>query len=103
MKVSEVQINNIAEYLRLSTGEYTDAEIKTYMDAAKAYIKSYTGLDTTAIDTHEDITIVLYVLCQDMYDTRTMYVDRNYMNKVVETILGMYCTNLLPTLDEVVT
>jgi hypothetical protein len=103
MKVSEVQVSNIAEYLRLSEGEYTTQEIQTYIDAAKAYIKSYTGLDDTAVDAHDDITIVLYVLCQDMYDTRTMYVDRNYMNKVVETILGMYSTNLLPSVDGDVT
>lgn len=99
MKVSEVQISDIVGYLRLSEGEYTEQEIQTYIDAAKAYIKSYTGLDDAAVDTHDDITIVLYVLCQDMYDTRTMYVDKNYMNKVVETILGMYSTNLLPSVD----
>lgn len=103
MKVSEVQVSNIADYLRLSEGEYTEQEIQTYIDAAKAYIKSYTGLDDATVDTHEDITIVLYVLCQDMYDTRTMYVDRNYMNKVVDTILGMYSTNLLPSVDGDVT
>jgi hypothetical protein len=103
MKVSEVQVSDIADYLRLSTGEYTEQEIQTYIDAAKAYIKSYTGLDDAEVDTHEDIPIVLYVLCQDMYDTRTMYVDKNYMNKVVETILGMYSTNLLPSVDGDVT
>ena len=30
------------------------------------------------------------VLCQDMYDNRSMYVDKNNMNKVVEAVLGMH-------------
>jgi len=35
------------------------------------------------------------ILCQDMYDNRSMYVDKNNLNKVVETILGMHSVNLL--------
>lgn len=100
MRVSEITVEKVAEYLRLSTGDYTEAEIQTILAAAKAFIRSYTGIDDTAIDTHEDFIIVVYVLCQDMYDNRSMYVDKNNLNKVVETILGMYCTNLLPTPPE---
>lgn len=99
MKVSEVQVSNIAGYLRLDTGEYTETELQVLIDASKAFIKSYTGLTDIEIDEHEDITIVLYILCQDMYDNRTLYVDENNINKVVDTILGMYSTNLLPTPD----
>jgi hypothetical protein len=97
MKVSQIQVNNIAEYLRLNAGEYTDTELQSLLAAAKAFVKSYTGLDDTTVDTHDDITIVVYILCQDMYDNRTMYVAKDSLNKVVDTILGMYCTNLLPT------
>ncbi|MCX7771766.1 MAG: head-tail connector protein [Clostridia bacterium] len=97
MKVSQVQVSDVANYLKLNDGEYTEVELSAYLSAAKAYIKAYTGLDDTAMDTHEDITIVVYVLCQDMYDNRSMYVEKGNLNKVVETILGMYCTNLLPT------
>jgi hypothetical protein len=99
MKVSDVTVNEIVKYLRLDTGEYTDNELQVLIDASKAYIRSYTGLDDVGIDLHEDITIVLYILCQDMHDTRTMYVEKNYMNKVVETILGMHSTNLLPSTE----
>ena len=58
-------------------------------------MKGYTGLDETAIDTHEDITIAVLVLVSDMYDNRQMTVDKNNVNRVVDTILGMYCENLL--------
>lgn len=100
MKVSEITVSNVADYLRLDTGEYTDTELQVLIDTAKAFIKSYTGLDDTGIDLHEDFVIVVYILCQDMYDNRSLYVDKSNLNKVVATILGMHCTNLLPTPDE---
>lgn len=100
MKVSEITVSNVADYLRLDTGEYTDTELQVLIDTAKAFIKSYTGLDDTGIDLHEDFVIVVYILCQDMYDNRSLYVDKSNLNKVVDTILGMYSTNLLPTPDE---
>lgn len=49
----------------------------------------------TGLDAHDDIVIAVYVLCQDMYDTRSYYVDKSNVNKVVETILNMHCINLL--------
>jgi hypothetical protein len=100
MRVSEITVADIAAYLRLEDEEYTEQEIQMLIDTAKAFIRSYTGLDDTAIDLHEDFTIVVYILCQDMYDNRTLYVDKNNLNKVVETILSMHSTNLLPTPDE---
>lgn len=100
MKVSEITVSNVADYLRLDTGEYTDTELQVLIDTAKAFIKSYTGLDDTGIDLHEDFVIVVYILCQDMYDNRSLYVDKSNLNKIVDRILGMHCTNLLPTPDE---
>lgn len=50
---------------------------------------------TTGIDAFEEFVIVVYVLCQDMYDNRSMYVEKSNLNKVVDTILGMHCVNLL--------
>lgn len=100
MEVSQITAYEVAEYLRI---EYSSgADIQTLIDVARAFIRSYTGLDDAAIDIHEDFVIVVYVLCQDMYDNRSFYVEKNNLNKVVETILGMHCTNLLPTPPEVV-
>lgn len=95
MKVSEVTVTNVAEYLRLEDGEYTESELDNLLNVARKFIKSYTGLSEDEIDTHEDFYIVVMVLCQDMYDNRSMYVDKNNLNKVVETILGMHSVNLL--------
>lgn len=93
MKISEMQEVQVADYLRLD--DYREEDIKRLLDIAKAFIRSYTGLTDEEIDTHEDFYIVVLVLCQDMYDNRCMYVDKGNLNKVVETILGMHCVNLL--------
>jgi 3-oxoacyl-[acyl-carrier-protein] synthase III len=95
MKVSEITINHVAEYLRLEENTYTNDEIQTLINISKAFIRSYTGLTEEQIDTHEDFVIVVYILCEDMYDNRTLYVDKSNLNKVVDTILGMHSVNLL--------
>lgn len=95
MLVSAITVSDIVDYLRLDETQYTTAQIQSYLSAAKAFVKAYTGLDDTAIDLHEDIVIVIYVLCQDMYDNRTLYVEKNNINQVVDSILGMHSINLL--------
>lgn len=98
MKVSEVKVSDIVNYLKLNEGEYQESDIKMLIDTSKAFIRSYTGLNDTSIDDHDDITIVLYVLCQDMHDNRSMYVDKNNINRLVKTILNMHRTNFLSTM-----
>ncbi len=49
----------------------------------------------SGLDAFDDFIIVLYVLCQDMHDNRSMYVDKTNLNRVVDTILGLHSINLL--------
>lgn len=93
MKVSEVQPVDLAEFLRLD--DYREDEMQRILDSAKGYIRSYTGLTDEEIDTHEDFLTALLVLCQDMNDNRSMYVDKSNVNRVVESILNMHRVNLL--------
>lgn len=93
MKVSEIEVEHVAQYIKLD--EYNEDELQAILDAAKAFIQSYTGLSKDEVDQHEDFYIVVMILCQDMYDNRCIYVDKNNLNKVVDTILGMHCVNLL--------
>ena len=93
-KVSEITINDIAEFIRL--GELDDADkeqLGTLLTIAKDYIKNYTALDD--LDEYADLVHVVYVLCQDMWDNRTMYTDKGNQNKVVQTILDMHTRNNL--------
>jgi len=52
MKVSEITVNNVVEYLRLEDGEYNEAEIENLLNVAKQFVKSYTGLTDEEIDEH---------------------------------------------------
>lgn len=98
-KVSDITYQDIADYIRLSDDLTTDEQntLTTLLNVSKTYISNYTG--QTDLDNFPDFVIVVFILCQDMYDNRTLYVDSNNVNKVVETILGMHSVNLLPESD----
>lgn len=89
-------VNDIVEYCRIEEPSEDDLRfISQAIEAAKAYIRSYTGLDNDRIDLHEDFVIVVYILVQDMYDNRSLYTESKSLNNTVETILGMHSVNLL--------
>ena len=90
MKVSEITLSNIAGYLKLNDGEFTESELQMYLNASMAYVKAYTGLDAAGLDLHEDITVAVLILCQDMYDNRSMYTEKSSLNQVAEKILSMH-------------
>ena len=96
-KVSEITAYDVADYLRLVEVDAAEINfINATIDAAKDYILKYTGIeDAEALDAYNDMIIVVFVLCQDMYDTRALYVDNNNVNRVVENILGLHQRNLL--------
>lgn len=96
-KVSDIKVADVTAYLRIPEVTTEDTSfLTTALNVAKKYVMSYTGLDAEGMDAHEDLVIVIYVLCQSMYDDRTMYVDKSNINNVVESILNLHCTNLLP-------
>ena len=93
-KVSDITVNLVAEYIRLDGMDATEErQLSTYLTVAKDYIKNYTGLDD--LDEYADLVIVVYILCQDMYDNRAMYVEGSNINKTVQTILDMHTRNNL--------
>lgn len=97
-KVSEVTSADLAEYLRV--GEVTPSEegfLKTIIGAATAYMCKYTGLTMEQLDESSDLVLALFVLSQDMYDNRALYVDSANVNLAVQSILDMHSVNLLPS------
>lgn len=95
-KVSEITVDSLKNYLRLSDVSDEDEKyLETIKKVAIDYIKNNTGLNDKDLEQYNDLIIVVYVLCQDMYDTRTYYVDNNNVNKVVQSILDMHSRNLL--------
>lgn len=98
MKVSEITTQDLAFYLKLNYETLTNeeiAELEIFLDSAKSFIVSYTGLNLENLDNYNEFVVAVYVLCQDMYDNRSMYIDKSNLNKVVQTILGFHTVNLL--------
>ncbi len=98
MKVSELTLEVIQEYLRLD--EVEEAEqglLEAIKVAAVQYATSYTGLSDEELDEHEDIAIAVMALISDMYDNRVVSTTGKYngTNRIVESILAMHSVNLL--------
>ena len=92
MKVSDITYTDIANYIRLTEVSQEEQSLLTNLiSIAKAFIKDNTGVEN--LDEFDDFVIVIFILCQDMYDTRSLYVDKSDLNKAVETILGMHSLN----------
>lgn len=102
MKVSEMTIGDVAKYLNLEEDEYSSVQMSAILLAAKEFVSDYTGIpqktedaEGKTLDDYEKFTLAVMVLCQDMYDNRSYYVERSNVNKVVESILNMHRINFL--------
>lgn len=102
MKVSKITQGVILNHLR-EEEENLDCEDLNLLDVMKTasveFCKSQTGLSDEELDKHEDITIAVLTLISDMWDNRSMMVQKNNVNMIVDAILGMHRTNLIPTPD----
>lgn len=95
-KVSEITYSDVADYIRLVeiTQDYQNT-LNNLIGIAKTFIASYTGHTIEELDDYQDFIIVVFILCQDMWDNRTLYVDKATLSYPVETILNMHSVNLL--------
>ena len=93
MKVSELTNAVIAEYIHIDAN---DTLIAPFLDAAKQYAASYTGRTISELDAYEDITIAVLALMSDMYDQRSMIVDKANINQTAIGILSAHSINLIP-------
>lgn len=92
--VSDITYQDLAEYCRIDELSQDDINtLNNMLKNAKAFISNYTG--RTDLDEVQEFVDVVFVLVQDLWDTRTLYVDKTNLNYVVETTLGMHCVNLL--------
>lgn len=95
-KVSDITPADLASYIRLIEVTQDDqTTLNNLLKIAKTFIQNYTGHTEAELDNYADFVIVVFILVQDMWDNRTLYVDKTDLNKVVETILGMHSVNLL--------
>ena len=95
-RISEITIDDLVDYLRLPDVDSAQLQLLTTIKAAAInYIVGVTSLKLEDLDNYPDLTLALYALVQDMYDNRTIYVDKANISDTVSTILNMYRTNLL--------
>lgn len=95
-KVSDITVKCVVDYLRLDeVAESENDTLTMLISIATSFIKSYTGLDDADVDKYPEFVIVVLILCQDMWDNRTMYVDSKDLNNTVQSILAMHSINLL--------
>ncbi len=94
-KVSQITAQDVADYLRLDDVTDDVNTLNTLLTVAKKYVMQYTGQTQEGMDNYSDLVIVVLILCQDMWDNRTMYVDSSNVNKVVESIMNLHSVNLL--------
>lgn len=95
-KVSEISYQDVADYLKLYEIDNDDINtLNTLINVSKSFISNYTGRTLEELDNYQDFVIVVFILCQDMWDNRTLYVDSKNLNRVIESILGLHSVNLL--------
>lgn len=94
MKISEVTITDLKEYANVDH-DYDNNIFSNILLSSKSYIKSYTGLNEEQIDSKEELTIALMILCNEMYENRIYTVENDKVNKIVNSILDMHSINLL--------
>lgn len=95
-KVSDITYHDLIEYIVID--EYNEGDINTLnnlLTVAKTFITSYTGLKLAELDSYSDLVIAVMVLCQDMWDNRTLYVDTANISFVVQSVLDFHRVNLL--------
>jgi hypothetical protein len=103
MLISEVSINDLKQYANVYHNE-DDNLFTTILAAGKQFISTYTGLPlapdpingiTESTDSHEDLTIALMVISNEMYDNRAFVVDNTKLNFVIKQILDSHSINYL--------
>lgn len=81
MKVSEVTLDVIAQYLQIEIDpqdikEVT--EINLYLSAAKNYLYEYTGLTEDEAEEYEHLTPLILLMISDMYENKTLEGNSNF-------------------------
>lgn len=98
MTIPELTNDNITNYLRLDDFENLDKEerqmLELIKEAAFNYLVDITGMTSEKVEQNDTLTIAYLSLIQDMYDNRSFQIDKNNLNKTVETIIDMYNFNL---------
>jgi hypothetical protein len=93
VKISEITAQDVADYLRLDGA--SDTQLPSMMVSAKQFIIDQIGCTEEELDSYEDLYTAFMVLVADMYDHRSMYVEKGSINQVADSILFRHRRNFL--------
>lgn len=94
MLISEVTIADLKGYANCYH-DLDDSLFSAILLGARAFLASYTGKPIEELDDHEDLTIALLILSNEMYDNRMVHVESNKVGFVIKQLLDAHCINLL--------
>lgn len=94
MKVSELKLDTIKNYLRVDSNE-DDVLLKMLLDASIQYCVSYMGCTKQDLDKYPDVTIVILALISDSYEVRQFTTSTITLNPIMQGVLDLHCGNFL--------
>lgn len=94
MKISEIGLIDVKNYLHVYHDE-DDNLLTAILQAAKSFVRNYTGLSDEKLDVSDDLSVVVFIISAELYDNRVYTVDNTDVNPVIQTILDMHSVNLL--------
>lgn len=94
MKVSELTLPTIKQYLRVD-GNEDDTLLQALLASAIQYSTSYMGCTKEDLDKYEDVTIVILSLISDSYEVRQFTTSTVTLNPVMQGVLDLHCSNFL--------
>lgn len=94
MKLSEATLASVKLAMRIDY-DLDDSLIEDIMEAAKGYIRTYTGLTDERLDDYPEVIHAFNCLCIDMCDNRSVEIANGRENPTVKQILGGIAVNYL--------
>ncbi|KRE33423.1 head-tail connector protein [Paenibacillus sp. Soil724D2] len=94
MLISQVTVADLKGYSNVYH-DMDDSLFQAILMGAKAFLSNYTGKAVYELDQHEDLTIALFILSNEMYDNRMVHVEYHKVGFVIKQLLDSHATNLL--------
>lgn len=94
MKVSELTLDIIKQYLRIDSND-DDILLQMLLESAIDYCAGYIGCNKLDLDKYPDVTIVVLSLIADSYEVRQFTTSTSTLNPVMMGVLDLHCSNFI--------
>ena len=99
MKVSELTLNLVKQYLRID-GDEDDTIVNLLIDSSKAYATDYIGCTEDDLDKWPDVTVAILAMIADTYEVRQFTTSVVSTSPLILGTLDLHCSNLVAEADE---